>query len=320
MKINQLKGIVLGLIATTFWASFYPVGRVLFGREAEKFDELFVSFLRFGFAFLFLLPFACSGGNLKKIRNEWKNDWKSWVGLATVGIVGEGIMVFVATKYTTAARASLLANASPIFTVLLSYLFVREALTMRKITGMTIGLAGILLIVTSQGADLFSHTMSTLPGDLMALGSGVCWSAYTVFGERVANKYGGMLSTTILFFLGMVIMVPVMMVFQSRVTFDFPLTVWCGIVYLGCCNGLANGLWYKALKYLKPGELGSFGYISAIMTIGLSVIFLHETITWQFIVAVLLVLGGVALMLAQGRKIKAAQNDHPFRKQNNYTR
>ncbi|NMA42300.1 MAG: EamA family transporter [Oligosphaeraceae bacterium] len=308
MNRNQLKGLFLGLTATCFWSSFYPVSRYLFGSEAEKFDELFVSFLRFAFAFLFLLPFLFRGDSLRKFCRNWKHDWGLFLFLSAVGIVGEGVLIFVATKYTTAARASLMANLSPVFTVLLSWLAGKEMLTGRKVTGMLLGFAGITTVVLSRGADIFTGGASTLCGDFLALGSGVCWAVYTVFGTKITEQYGGIFCTAVLFGLGTVLMIPVMLLAGSKISFDFPGTVWLGLLYLGCCtNGLANGAWYCALKYVKPSELGALGYVSAMITVTFSIVFLAEKITWLFALAIVMVLGGVSLMLSIGNKRKSCQ-------------
>jgi len=308
MNRNHLKGLLLGLTATCFWGSFYPVSRYLFGSEAEKFDELFVSFLRFAFAFLFLLPFLFRGDGLQKLRRNWRRDWKLFLFLAAVGIVGEGVLVFVATKHTTAARASLMANLSPVFTVLLSWLAGKEMLTGRKVTGMLLGLIGIVVVTLSRGADLFTGDASTLCGDFLALGSGACWAVYTVFGGKITEEYGGIFCTAVLFGLGTVLMLPVMLLAGSKISFDFPGTVWLGLLYLGCCtNGLANGAWYCALKYVTPGELGSLGYVSAMITVTFSVVFLDEKITWPFVFAIVMVLSGVGMMLSLKNKRKSCQ-------------
>jgi len=83
------------------------------------------------------------GRLLAEIPSKQEKDWGLFLFLAAIGIVGEGVLVFVATKYTPSARASLMANLSPVFTVLLSLLFAKEMLTGRKVTGMMLGFIGI---------------------------------------------------------------------------------------------------------------------------------------------------------------------------------
>ena len=55
--------------------------------------------------------------------------------------------------------------------------------------------------------------------------------------------------------------------------------------------------WYAALKFLKPGELGSFGYVSIILTFLLAFCFLGEKITLPFARCLATILFGTCLML-----------------------
>ncbi len=291
------KGFLFGLIATTFWASFYPLGRVLFGFETASVEPLNFTFLRFVFATLFFVPLLLRSSNRKAVGTLLRFHWRKVLLLAAIGIVLEGILVFWALKHTTSARASLMANGSPIATVLISYICGRELLNGHKIAGLIIGFAGILLAFQGGGGDLFAADVRLSVGDLMALVSGICWAFYTVFGTEITAQCGGMLGTGVLFACGSVLMLPVLIITGTGPDFILPWRVWLAAFYLGAlANGLANGLWYTGLKYISPVEIGSFGYISTVLTFAMAVIFLGEKISWQFVVAIGLVLAGVALM------------------------
>ena len=76
------------------------------------------------------------------------------------------------------------------------------------------------------------------------------------------------------------------------------LNIWLAYIYLGVfANGIAYLLWYIALKYLNPGEIGAFGYISVILTVIFSCIFLKEQLGLFFVIALLCVMVGVYLMM-----------------------
>ena len=100
---------------------------------------------------------------------------------------------------------------------------------------------------------------------------------------------------------GIVLMVPVL--FFCNITFDLPLMVWVGLLFMaGVSGGLAVWLWSIAQKHVEPSILGSFGYLSATGATLFSAIFLKEKITFPFIFAFILVLGAMALILKNDRK------------------
>ena len=293
---------MLGLAATACWGSTYPASRFLFGRELEQVNPVFVSFLVTAVTCCAMLPFLASSRGRTELKEHWKSDWVFFLLMAAAAL-GEGLLVFAATKYTTAARVSLLANTSPIFTALISFLVVRESLSRGKIFGMGLGFAGIVLAAASRGMDIFTQGGNTLPGDLMALCAGACWGVYTVLAGKLAlRNYGSMFIGGLVYGLRILLMAVLAMLAPFPAVREFSGTAWLGILYLGIFPGfIATGCWYQALKHLHPGELGSFGYFSATLAVTFSVVFLHERFSWLFILAIPCVLGGVALMLRRGR-------------------
>jgi len=305
MLKQQVRGLLWGLAATFLWASFYPICRVLLGDCENHLDPFFFSFLRFVFGALILAPVLFPKKSQRKLKQTTRKDWAMLFFLATTGIIGQGVLVFWATKYTTASRASLMANTSPIFTIILSFLVLKEALTKKKIAGMILGFAGIsLVILTRGGGDVLSTNSSTLFGDVLALISGMFWAVYTVYGETLSRRYGGLLCTAVLFEIGVLLMIPILFLTGSNCFLNLPWMVWLGIIYIGGAGGLAYGFWYCALKYLTPGELGILGYLNALLVVLLSVLFLKEKITWEFIAAIAMVFYSVYLMMKRDSPLK----------------
>ncbi len=300
---SKFKGIGFGMISTIIWGTFYPISRALFGFDEGDVDALNFSVLRFSLAALFLSFVFFKHENRRQAADMLRSHWKIVLLLSMVGIVGEGVLVFWALKYTTSARASLMANTSPIQTVLISYLAGKELLTKNKLAGAILGLAGLVLFFASNGQDMFTADASTIIGDIMALASGFCWSVYTVYGDEIAKRYGDALCSEILFIAGLCVMIPMAFIKNGGIALALPWRVWLGAFYLGVVSyGIANCLWYRALKFVTPGELGSLGYLSATLSIVLSVILLKERLSATMLAAIVLVVLGVGLMLRKNRR------------------
>ncbi len=291
------KGLLGAFSATAIWAVNYLVSRALFGEYAEKFNEFFISVLHCILTVLCLLPFTFRNGDWQLFRRNWRRDGGMFLLLGFF-VFAEMLCVFVSAKYTTAARSSLMANTSPVFTLLISFLAAKESLNGRKITGMLMGLTGVMLLGSSGGGDMFFAGGSMIFGDLLALISGVCWAAFTVFGSATAVKYGGMFFACLLRMISLLFILPLLVVFPEKITLQMPAAVWCGIAWLGIFPcGVAVALWSRGQKYLAPGLLGSFGYVSALGTVLLSAIVLGEKVTWQLVTSAVLIIAGVGLMM-----------------------
>lgn len=303
-SLRNMKGFGLGLFATILWGSYYPAARFIFGKEADTADPFLLSFIRFGFSVLFFLPFVCGSPKRRtELPRLLRKEWKMLLLLALSGVVIQGVLVFISLKYTTAARGSLMANAAPVFTVLLAWLFLKEKITLKMLVGMLIGFAGISLAMFSKSQDIFSGmTASTLLGDLLALLSGAAWAVYTVAGVRIVREYDSLTVTMINFFIGMCCMPFVMLIFGSPFDFHLSARLWIGMAYMGVfTGGVAFCAWLAALRFVESSKLGAFGYLSALLAAFFSIIFLKESMSVLFIGSAVMAFAGMYLMM-RGQK------------------
>ena len=299
MNKDKIKGLILGFSATFCWASFYIVSRYFFGTDNDGLDPLWSSCLRYLLASLILFVCLVALKQLSALKTALRKDWKMLLLLGLIGIAGESTLLFYSMKFTTAARSNLLTNISPVATAVMSWFITREVFSRSQIAGMLLGFFGMCTVFFLRGGDDFSGgNASFLPGDLMAVAAGICWSAFTVLGERAVRQYGPHVIMCGAFLFGALVMIPIMGIAGSRVTLSIDLRGWLMILYIGgISNALANVCWYAALKYLKPGELGSFGYVSIILTCLLAFCFLGEKITLPFALCLLMILTGTGMML-----------------------
>jgi drug/metabolite transporter (DMT)-like permease len=97
------------------------------------------------------------------------------IGLFSAGIVTTGSFFFVnALRHTAAANALIILAATPLFSSLLSWLFLRDKIARRTWLAITICFGGILLIFSG------SLRSGLLFGDLLALGATLMWASNLV--------------------------------------------------------------------------------------------------------------------------------------------
>ena len=117
------------------------------------------------------------------------------IGLISAGIVTTGSFFFVnALKHTAVANALIILAATPLFSSLLSWLFLRDKIARHTWIAITVCFGGILLIFSG------SLRSGLLFGDLLALGATLMWASNLVVlrkGKAVnmvpANLIGNLL-------------------------------------------------------------------------------------------------------------------------------
>ena len=294
------KGVVCGALATAFFASFYIAGRMLFGQYDQAVDPVVFTALRFLGAAVFFVALVLIQKKTGLLRQALRQDAVTFLGLALSGFVGEGLLLMLSLKYTTASRSCLFANASPILTVILAWAMVREPMGRRKVLGMLTGFLGVgAAIFSREGGDQFMRQASVW-GDLLALLSAGCWAFYTVLGRNVIGRYGGVVTGTAAMIPGTVMLLALSLFFPWPWALFADPVFWVFILYTGVAAcGVAYILWMKALAYLEAGQLGAFGYISVLMTMGASLWILKEKMDGMFVGGAVLVFLGVCWMMKE---------------------
>ncbi len=112
-------------------------------------------------------------------------DWGRFVLFGLVAAAHFGLYI-ASLDYTTIAHSLALVYTAPIFVALFSGFFLREGLDRRKWVGVLITVGGVAILAGFEPA--FNRRM--LLGDLLALGSAICFGLYSVAGRSQRHRYG----------------------------------------------------------------------------------------------------------------------------------
>jgi drug/metabolite transporter (DMT)-like permease len=149
-------------LTSLFWSGNVVIGRYIAG----YIPAITVSVIRWGGAFLILLPFA-----MRNLLRDWpvirKHKWL----LAMASLIGfstYNTMAYYGLHFTTAINGLLLQSVSPLFVALWSFILFRDRLSARQASGICLSLAGVVVIVCHGSLDvLFAFAFNQ--GDLWFL-------------------------------------------------------------------------------------------------------------------------------------------------------
>jgi drug/metabolite transporter (DMT)-like permease len=101
-------------------------------------------------------------------REEWNLSWRDAAVFAVLGVANNALYLglgYTGLQTVSAGLGSLIVSANPVFIAMLAALFLGEALTWRKVTGLVLGMAGVAFIVwhrMSVGTDDWHGILFTL--------------------------------------------------------------------------------------------------------------------------------------------------------------
>src|SRR3981189_1156604 len=106
---------------------------------------------------------------ISALRGEgWQLGWRDAAVFAVLGVANNALYLglgYTGLKTISAGLGSLIVSANPVFTAVAAAVFLGEALTWRKVTGLLLGIAGVGFIVwhrMSVGTDSVDGIVYTL--------------------------------------------------------------------------------------------------------------------------------------------------------------
>lgn len=172
-----------------------------------------------------------------------------WLGLA--GHTGFQLFFISGVARTTSANSSLMVTTSPLLIAVAGRAVGLERVTRRTLIGLVLTLAGVVMVMLLRGAAV---SRESIAGDLLVLGSVVCWAIY-VLGLRTV---GGEVSSLRVTALTMVTGTPLLMLAAVPGLLRASLSsigskAVIGIIYSGCLALVVSYLIYNRSVRLIGG-------------------------------------------------------------------
>ena len=106
---------------------------------------------------------------ISALRSEtWDLSWRDTVVFAVLGVANNALYLglgYTGLQTVSAGLGGLIVSANPVFTAILAALLLGEAMTLRKVTGLLLGIVGVAFIVwhrMSVGSDDWHGILFTL--------------------------------------------------------------------------------------------------------------------------------------------------------------
>ena len=268
------------------WANAFTFVRI----ATRSLTPANLAILRFALVwpFLFLFP------GLYRLRKLEPRDWPRLLLVSFLMVAGYHLALNAAETRVTASVAALTAGFAPILTGVLSALILRERLPGRRVVGLVVSLAGLVVLVLGINGRV---ELTSLLGVFLAFLAPLCWSLSTVLSKPLVTKYRGLDVTIWGLFLGTLFLLPWLRPTSlvSQVV-TMPFIAWASVAYLAYLSILlAYPVWFKALETKRASETGMFFYLNPLIGTASGVLFLHESLTPLMMLGAAGILAGLVI-------------------------
>lgn len=287
MKRNNAIGHLSALLTILIWGTTFISTKVLLA----DFQPIEILFFRFVMGLLALLIVYPHRMPKTTVRQEL-----AFAGAGLCGVSFYYLLENIALTYTMASNVGVIISVAPFFTAILSRIFLKQDEKLRAsfFIGFLVAMAGISLI-SFNGSSLQLNPL----GDLLALLAALLWACYSILTRKISDfGYHTVQITRRVFFYGILFMTPALFFFDFR--FDLgrfaDLTCLLNMIFLGLgASALCFVTWNFAVRLLGAVKTSIYIYLVPVITVGASVLILHEPFTWLTGTGTVLTLAGLLL-------------------------
>ena len=298
-KKQVFTGIGLAVLATFIWSGNFIVARGVI----KNIPPVTLSFYRWLTATVILLPFAW-----KYFFREWKLVKENFLYFFFVSLTGVSMFntfVYIAGHYSEAINLALIGTtSSPIISVILAKIFLKERISLVRIAGMLVCISGILLLL-SKGNINNLLTFSFSRGDWWILSAAFTFSVYNTMVKKKPSAMNGINFLFVVFATGTILLTPFYLhELNTAGGFAINLSNISVILYLGIgASVICFLLWNIAISKLGSGRTALFGNLIPVFSSIEAVLILGEKITWIYYTSFALVMAGLVIANLQKKNI-----------------
>jgi drug/metabolite transporter (DMT)-like permease len=235
-----------------------------------------------------------------------RSDLPAFIGLGVLSQTVYQILFVLGLASTRAGNAALLTSLTPVFAYLAGVLLGRETFRQKVLGGILISFAGVLCIVVFGSKEMdFGQSVR---GDLLILGSSLCWGWYTGGATRLVVKYGALRQTFWLMLTGTAVLVPALSRFVLRQDWlsippgawlEFGYSTFLAIVYCYL-------VWSYALEHLGVSGTAVYSNVTPAVALVGAWLLLGERPAIAQLVGIALILTGI--LLVRSRRSRPPEN------------
>jgi drug/metabolite transporter (DMT)-like permease len=275
-------------LATLMWSGNSVAGRLIVGEASP----MVVTCFRWLMTSCILLVIAS-----RNVSADWKVLRPSLpvlIMLGAGGYTGFNALFYVAAHTTTAINISILQGAIPIFVFLITWLFLRQRLSLGQVGGLLLGIAGILAVAT----DLDPARLLALHfnfGDLFIIAASLLYAVYTIMlRKRPAAQAISLFA--VMAGAATITSLPLMGLEVAAGAVQWPTTKgWLILLYIAIFPSFLSQLAFmRAVAMIGPARAGLFANLVPVMG-SLMGAAIGEPLGLPQITGLVLVVGGILL-------------------------
>ncbi len=230
-----------------------------------------------------------------------KVDRKDYIKIFAASFLGyfmTQITFLIAIPDVTPMDCSIISAMSPIYTMFIAAIVLKEPVTLKKAGGVAVSLFGIIFLIMNSVSSSGGITESKMSGIFLMILNSLSFSLYLGIFKPLISKYSVVTFMKWIFLFSFLMSVP--MSGKEIITLSWTSIPSAQLWELGYLIVFATFISYFLIpvgqKMIRPTLVSMYSYIQPIIAIVISIVIGMDVLTWQKILAACMVFGGVIIV------------------------
>jgi drug/metabolite transporter (DMT)-like permease len=255
-------------------------------------------------------------------RSHYKNEehigWQQWKDTIILGAIlllgGQGLLTW-GTQYLASGISGLLNSTIPLWVAILALVIFKKPMSKLMIIGLAAGFSGLMLLVAPS---LGSGTLSPI-GTAALIISSILWALGSLYSSQAKLPVSMLASSGMLMISGGLIITGVSLALGEYRDLEISqisgqsLAALIYLIAIITIVGFTDFYWL--LRVMTPSLANTFAYVSPVIAVILGALLLREPVTIITIVAMCVILTGVAMMVTTTGKDKKEKKEKNLKRQ-----
>lgn len=234
-----------------------------------------------------------------------RNDFPKIFLAAFLGYFVTQLTFLVAIPEITPMHCSIISSLSPIYTMFIAALVLKEPITFQKAGGVLLSLSGILFIILNNSSDAVGEMESSIFGIVLMHVNGLSFSLYLGAFRPVISRYSIVTFMKWIFLFSALMSLPLSMKEIASLEWSSipQVQIWELAFLIICATFISYFLIPLGQKSIRPTLVSMYSYVQPIIATAISIVAGMELLSWQKAIAAAMVFAGVFVV---SRSKKAA--------------
>lgn len=226
----------------------------------------------------------------------WR-DHPKILAASVLGFLLTQLTFLIAIPSITPLDCSITSAMSPIYTMIIAAIVLREPITWQKAGGVILSFAGVIfLLLNSVSASGTAQT--TTVGLLLMILNCICFSLYLGIFKPLISRYSVVTFMKWIFLYSMIMSLPLSLGELTTLNYaQLPGNIVAELAFLIICSTfITYFLIPVAQKRIRPTLVSMYSYVQPIIAISVSIYLGMDTLSWQKVLAAAAVFVGVVIV------------------------